>query len=173
MGTYRLYLDEPCEGTVGRGTEYHYEDGVLEINWYGERAWHHVPSRTAVVVKCRGELPEVLKLEPPYGYRQRLLWLCGLPREARANTMAEYDRLVKAEEIKGAQIRHEGGPGWQIAWGIRPGGKGKRGWRQWLVAGYAEAKIKDKEIRRMLEAAGSTAPDWYVKKVLSGRKDEL
>ena len=167
MGTYRLYLDETCEGTVGRGTEYHYEDEVLEIDWYGEKAFHHVPERSGVMVICRGSMPEVFQMYPPYGYRQKLMWLCGVPKDRRTVRRADFEALLERERMAGATTYRYGGPGWEITWARMPDGRaGGRGRGEYIAAAWVDSRIRGKHIRKMLECSKSEVPEWYVRKVL-------
>jgi hypothetical protein len=168
MGTYRLYLDEPCEGKVGRGVRYNYEDEVLEIDFYGDKAWHHVPRRSGVSIVCRGSMPELVRLEPPYGYRQKLMWLCGVPKDRRTVCRADFDALVERERSTGATTRSFGGAGWEITWAKMPDGKqGGRGKGEYIAAAWVDSRIRGKNIRKMLEAAKMDVPDWYITKVLT------
>lgn len=155
---HRLYLDEPCQGRLGKSTEYAYEDGVLEIRWCGEQSWHYFPPKTAVVVKCRGCMPEVEPVMLPKAWRWRVLWLCGVPKNGRCGTMEEYEAIVRAHQ--GGPVRHEGGQGWQIARALGTNG------RDYVVAGYAAHNLREAEARKMIRSCHVEAPEWFVNQVL-------
>ena len=158
MGVHKLFLDKPCEGKLGKSTEYQYEDGVLELRWRGERSWHPFPERSAVVVKCLGGTPEVEPLAAPRSYRGKILWLCGVPKNCRCKTLEEYDALV--DKHQGGPLRHEGNPNWHIARALDQEG------RDYIVAGWVSPSIPDKQLRRMLRNCGAAAPDWYIREIL-------
>ena len=108
---YKLYLDQPCEGRLGMSTYYMYEDDVLEIRWCGERQWHHLPAPAAVIVQCHGCAPEVVPMQWPSVFRWRVMWLCGVKKQGRCSTMAEYVETCK--RFNHEKLRHIGGNGWQ------------------------------------------------------------
>lgn len=156
MGNHRLYLDKPCEGELGKSTKYHYEDEMLTIEWCGERSYHYFPEKSAAVVMCHGGMPDVLTLSWPRNFRWRTLWMCGVPKRMRFDSITEFDTAVNA---MGAVKAHYG-KGWKIA--VVPGEDG----RERPAAGWMAAHVEDREIRRMIKACGVDAPAWFVKKVL-------
>lgn len=158
MNKYKLFLKDDCSGRLGKGGEYTYEDGVLEINWYGEKSWHPVRPESALLVTLDDGETEIRRLDAPKTYPAKLLWLCGVPRVARCKSLAEYDTMVEGH--KDSPVQHLGGEGWQIAKGLGPEG------RDYIVAGWVDPKISNKQRRKMLEHCGTFAPDWYVDKLL-------
>ena len=159
MSVHKLFLDEPCYGRLGKGGEYNYDDSVLEVKWYGEKIWQYFPRKSAVMVRLDGAVPEVEPLSVPRSYPGKLLWLCGVPKQARCKSMAEYDTMVEGHTD--SPVKHEGGPGWQIAIGLGPQG------RDYIVAGWVDPRITAKQRRKMLQKCGTFAPDWFVEKILS------
>lgn len=155
---YKLYLEGPCEGRLGMSTFYTYEDDVLEIRWCGERQWHCLPSPSAVIVKCEGCAPEVVPMEWPKVFRWRVMWLCGVKKQNRCATMVEYDEVCKKYDPD--KLRHVGGNGWQIA--LHTG----RGGREHAVAAWINGRMSNEEVRKMVSASGTTAPEWFRKQVL-------
>ena len=156
MANHRLYLDEPCEGQVGRSTQYKYDDGVLEINWYGERAWFYFPPKSAVLIKCEGTLPDVVPLIIPTNFRWRALWLCGVPKSGRCSSRAEFDARILTKP----PIRLAEGDGWKIAWQINDRGNEE------IYLGWISGKVTNRDVRRMVAACDVTAPGWFIQEVL-------
>lgn len=155
---YKLYLDQPCEGRLGMSTYYVYEDDVLEIRWCGERQWHHLPAPAAVIVQCHGCAPEVVPMQWPSVFRWRVMWLCGVKRQGRCSTMAEYVETCK--RFNHEKLRHIGGNGWQIA--LHTGRAG----REHAVAAWINGRMSNEEVRKMVAASGVTIPEWFQKRVL-------
>lgn len=156
MANHRLYLDKPCEGQVGKSTKYKYEDGVLEIEWYGERAWFYFPEKSAVLVKCEGTLPDVVPLSIPANFRWRSLWLCGVPKRGRCSSRAEFDAKILQED----HTRVAEGDGWKIAWHINNYGAEE------IFLGWISGKVTDRDVRKMVSVCNVTAPGWFIKEVL-------
>ena len=156
MANYRLYLDKPCEGVLGRSTKYWYNDELLAIEWRGERHYNYVPERTAVVVKCNGGQPVVEELRWPRNFRWRALWLCGVPKRMRFDRREEYEEAAEAA----GSVRRLGGAGWEIAMIEVEDGKLRP------TAGWMAGRVENKEIHRMVKACGVDVPAWFTKKVL-------
>jgi len=161
MAWFKLFLDEPVVGSLGKGGTYHYEDGVLEVGWWNKKSWHSLPPQSAVIVKCERGPIQVVPLTVPKGYCAKILWLCGVPAAARCKSVAEYDGKVAACKVSG--VKHECGQGWQIASVTDLKG------RRFVVAGWVDPKITEKNRRKMIRTCGTFAPDWYIRKVLGGR----
>lgn len=161
MKKYKLYLRGPCSGHLGRGADYRYEDGVLELIWYGESSWHPVKAGHGVLLKLDERGWDVRGLTPPQTREDRLMWLCGIPKVARCASREDYDALV--ERYDGGPVRHMGGRGWQVAESLTPEG------RIWIVAGWVEPRIGGKAARQMLRTMGSAAPSWYVEQIMRRR----
>lgn len=160
MKKFKLFLKDGESGQLGRGGEWNYKDNVLEINWYGEKSWHLVMPGTALLVRLGDEGgPVIRRLEAPKTYPAKLLWLCGVPKVARCKSREQYDKLV--ESHSDSPVQHLGGAGWQIAMGLGPEG------RDYIVAGWVDPGISNKQRRQMLERCGTFAPDWYVDKLMS------
>lgn len=162
MGNHRLYLNEPCEGQVGRSTLYKYEDGLLEINWHGERAWFYFPEKTAVMVKCEGALPDVVPLIVPKNFRWRSLWLCGIPKKGRCCSREEFDARVLMEK----PLRTAEGNGWKIAWTTNQRNEEE------VYLGWISGKVADSDVRRLVDECKVKAPDWFCEQVLGLQEAE-
>lgn len=162
MGNHRLYLDESCEGMIGKSTKYKYDDEVLEIEWHGERAWFHFPQKSAVLVKCEGAMPDVLPLTVPANFRWRTLWLCGVPKPGRCASRAEFEAKVIDQNIS----RISEGDGWKIAWKITENGA------EYAALGWISGKIHDRDVMRMVDACNVTAPEWFIRQVLGFEEKE-
>ena len=156
MANHRLYLDEPCEGQVGKSTKYKYEDGVLEINWHGERTWFYFEPKTAVLIKCEGALPDVVPVIVPANFRWRALWLCGVPKSGRCASNAEF--LLKV--VKENPCRISEGDGWKIAW------KPDKDGTAHVAFGWISGKVTNRDVRMMVEACEVTAPQWFIHQTL-------
>ena len=156
MANHRLFLDEPDEGQVGKSTKYKYDDGLLEINWHGERTWFYFPRKSAVLVKCEGTMPDVVPIIVPTNFRWRTLWLCGVPKKGRCGSRAEF--AAKSMENPPHRIRE--GEGWKVAWRLRKDGQEE------IYLGWISGRINDREVSRMVEACHVTAPRWFVREVL-------
>ena len=162
MAHHKLYLNENCEGQVGKGTKYKYEDGVLEIEWYGERAWFYFEPKTAVLVKCEGALPDVVPLIAPKNFRWRVLWLCGIPKQRRCSHHAEF--IAKALEEKPLRISE--GVGWKVAWELDEHGNER------VAFGWISGKVTDSDVRRLVDECKVKAPDWFCEQVLGLQEAE-
>ena len=158
MNKFKMFLKDDCQGRLGRGGEYTYEDGALEITWYGDRSIHFVEPGSAVMLTLDDGMSDIHRLKAPKSYPNKLLWLCGVPRAARCKSPAEYDTMVEGHEC--SPVRHLGGKGWQIAMGLGPEG------RDYIVAGWVDPKISTRERTRMLKTCGTFAPDWYVEQLM-------
>lgn len=158
MADYRLFLDGDSEGRLGMSTYYRYEDDVLEIRWCGEKRWHHLPAPAAVIVRCEGCLPELIKMEWPKVFRWRVMWLCGVKKKGRCATMVEYDEVCR--KFDADKLRHIGGKGWQVA--LHQGRAG----REHAVAAWINGRMSNAEVNRMVDACGVTVPEWFRKQVL-------
>ena len=160
MANHRLYLDKPCEGVLGKSTRYHYEDELLTIDWRGVQecscSHHYVPEKSAVVVICEGGAPVVETLRWPRNFRWRALWLCGVPKRMRFDSITEFETAAMAA---GAVKAHYG-KGWKLA--VITGEDGV----ERAAAGWMAARVEDREIRRMVKACAGDVPAWFVKKVL-------
>lgn len=160
MGNHRLYLDKHCEGELGRSTKYWYDDELLTIEWRGDRICscncHYVPERTAVVVMCDGGTPRVEPLRWPRNFRWRALWMCGVPKNMRFESITAFEAAANAA---GAVKAHYG-KGWKIAVVVGEDG------RERPAAGWMAAHVEDREIRRMVKCCAPDVPAWFVKKVL-------
>lgn len=152
MANHRLYLNEPCEGVIGKSTKYTYDDEVLEIEWRGERAWFHFPQKSAVLIKCEGAMPDVLPLIMPTNFRWRALWLCGVPKSGRCGSFEEFNARIIGQDI--TQISE--GDGWKIAWKTAESG------RQYIVLGWISGKVHDRDVLEMVKACNVTAPGWFI-----------
>ena len=156
MANHRLYLDEPSEGQVGKSTKYKYDDGVLEINWQGERTWFYFQPKTAVLVMCDGTLPDVVPMIIPKNFRWRSLWLCGVPKKGRCGSRAEFNARILEEKPH----RIKEGRAWKIAWKLGRDGKEE------IYLGWISGKVNNSDVREMVEACDVTAPGWFVQEVL-------
>ena len=156
MGNHRLYLDKPCEGVLGKSTKYWYSDEMLCIEWREERSYHYVPERSAVVVMCDGGRPVVADLRWPRDFRWRALWLCGVPKNKRFDSITEFETAANAADA----VKAHYGKGWKIAVIMCEDG------RERPAAGWMAAHVDDREIRRMVKACARDVPAWFVKKVL-------
>lgn len=158
MADHRLYLEGKCDGRIGMSTFYEYEDDVLEIRWCGERQWHHLPAPTAVIIRCEGCAPEVVPLEWPKVFRWRVMWLCGVKKNGRCTTMAEFEEICG--KYNADEIRRIGGKGWEIALNKTRSG------RERAVAAWINGRLSNAEVLKMVDASGSNAPEWFRKQVL-------
>lgn len=156
MANYRLFLDKPCEGVLGKSTKYHYEDEMLTIEWCGERGNHYFPEKSAVIVRCNGGMPDALKLHWPRNFRWRALWLCGVPKQMRFDSNEKFEA---AADAAGA-VKVYFGRGWKIAMVEGEDGKEKP------AAGWMADRVDDREIRRMVKACAPDVPAWFVRKVM-------
>ena len=156
MANHRLYLDEPCEGQVGRSTQYKYDDGVLEISWRGKRALFYFPQKSAVLVKCESAMPDVVPLIVPQNFRWRSLWLCGVPKKGRCGSRAEFEARAAQEQPH----RISEGDGWKIAWKLNEDGKEE------IYLGWISGKVSNRDVWRMATTCRVTAPRWFIREVL-------
>ena len=156
MANHRLYLDEPCEGQVGKSTKYKYEDGVLEINWHGERTWFSFEPRSAVIVKCEGTLPDVVPAIIPENFRWRALWVCGVPKSGRCGSHAEFTARAMQENPS----RISEGNGWKIAW--KPDREGV----ERVAFGWISGKVTNNDVWQMVTTCRVTAPRWFIRQTL-------
>ena len=161
MGVFKLFLDEPVVGSLGKGGRYHYEDHVLEVEWYGHKSWHSMPPKSGVVVKCRRGCVEVDVLEAPRSFGGKVLWLVGVPKAARFKSMEIYEKML--EGISGPEVKREGNQHWQIARAIAEDG------RKVVLAGWVDSRIPSKQLRKMVRTLGTFAPDWYIERLLGSR----
>ena len=156
MANHRIYLDEPCEGQVGKSTVYRYEDGVLELEWNGERAWYYFQQKSAVMIKCDGAMPEAVPLRWPENFRWKALWLCGVPKKGRCCSRAEFDAKAAADPNL---HRISEGNGWKLAWMNTEG-------REWIAFGWCGGKVTNGDVWELLRAARVSAPRWFIREVL-------
>lgn len=156
MANHRLYLNEPCDGQVGKSTKYKYDDGVLELEWQGKSAWYYFPPKSAVIVVCDGAMPDVVPLRYPENYRWKALWMAGVSKKGRCVSCAEFNAKVEADPMV---HRISEGNGWKLAW-VKTDG------REWLAFGWCGGKVSNEDVRAMIDAANVDAPDWFVKEVL-------
>lgn len=161
MRKYKLYLREPCSGHLGPGGAYRYEDGVLELLWYGESSYHPVRPGNGVLLKLDERGWDVRGLTPPKTREDRLLWLAGVPKVARCASREAYDAMVDRHD--GGPVRHVGGRDWQVAESLTPEG------RIWIVAGWVAPRIGGRAAREMLRRMGSAAPAWYTDRIMRRR----
>ena len=155
MAKHRIFLDEPCEGEVGKGTMYRYEDGVLELEWYGQSALYYFPRKSAVLIKCEGVMPEAHPLRYPDNFRWRALWLCGVNRGRRCSTCAEFDARVENDH----PTRIAEGSGWKLAWKETEG-------REWIAFGWISGRVTNADVMAMIQASGVNVPRWFIREVL-------
>lgn len=159
MYKYKLFLKDQETGPLGRGGEYAYDgDGLLELRWYGDVSYHHVSPGSAVLVQLNEEVRDVRRLQPPKRHEDRIMWLCGIPKEARCRTLAEYDEAVSG--YQGGPVEHIGGSRWQVA--MAPTSKG---WMR-IVAVWVDMRIGYDEAQRMMIHVGCIAPEWFVRRLL-------
>ena len=156
MGNHRLYLDKPCEGVLGKSTKYWYSDDLLGIEWMGERSYHYVEAPAAVVVMCHGGLPRVEDLHWPKNFRWRALWLCGVPKNMRFESITAFETAAN----EAGAVKAHYGKGWKIAVVVGEDG------RERPAAGWMASRVEDKEIRRMIKSCAPDVPAWFAKKVL-------
>ena len=160
MANHRLYLDKPCEGVLGKNTRYSYQDELLMIDWRGSHtcacSYHYVPEKSAVVVMCDGGAPVVDTLRWPKNFRWRALWLCGVPKRMRFDSITEFETAANAA----GAVKAYCGKGWKIAMAVGDDG------RERPAAGWMAARVDDREIRRMIKCCAGDVPAWFVKKVL-------
>lgn len=159
MMKYKLFLKDAESGRLGRDGEYAYDGGgLLELRWYGEVSYHPVYPGTAVLVTISEDTRDVRRLMPPKHHEDRVMWLCGIPKEVRCRTLADYDEAVA--DSGGGPVAHIGGPHWQVARSLGTNG-GMR-----IVAAWVDMRIGLDEARRMMTQVGCIAPEWFVRKML-------
>lgn len=100
MANQRLFVNDPVlEPTrVGNSisTSYTYDGDKLTVFWKRETVEKTgIKPGDGLIISCYGDTPSIKKLGLPHQNADLLMWLCSFNKEARAHSLAEYQKLLE------------------------------------------------------------------------------
>lgn len=160
MKFFKIFIDDNDNSLqrmriIDKDTQYSYKENRLVLKHKNEVKMFFTYHGDAFIVYCNGEFPEVKRMKLPSKRHHKLMWLMGIPKDKRVESMDEFKRLVE-------ESRKDGYNCWNIIsnnYGLVFKNKSVFDDEE-IVAVFINPEITKEEIIKMLIMSNSIRSPW-------------